>query len=77
MAAPTTIIVTYLVYSAANPAVITTATVTLPLPSAGGTQSDDTLAFVNIMRAGGIRFTDTSGVSTFIPIGMITKIIAQ
>jgi hypothetical protein len=77
MAAPTTLSVTYLVYSNANPAVITTATVTLPLPSAGATQEDASLGFLNIVRAGGARFVDASGVLTFIPAAMITKVTAQ
>ncbi len=77
MAAPTTLTITYLSYSGATPAVVTTVSVTVPLPSAGGTQTDDTLAFVNIARAGGVRFTDASGLLTFIPAATIVKITAQ
>src|SRR5260370_16316765 len=72
MAAPSQIVVTYI---SAPPS--TTSTVTVPLPSAGGTQTDDTLAFVNIARAGGLRFTDGAGVLTFIPAPMIVKITSQ
>ncbi len=72
MAAPTTLTVTYI---SVPPS--TTTTVTVPLPSAGGTQTDDSLAFVNIARAGGVRYTDGTGVLTFIPAAMIVKITAQ
>lgn len=55
----------------------TTSTVTVPLPSAAGTQTDDTLGFLNIVRAGGIRFTDAAGVLTFVPVQQIVKVTAQ
>jgi len=70
--APTTITVTYI---STPPS--TTSTVTLPLPSAGGTQTDDTLAFLNIVRVGGIRFIDGNGVLNFVPVQQIVKVTAQ
>ena len=72
MAQPTTITVTYI---SAPPS--TTSTVTVPLLSAGGTQTDDTLAFMNIVRAGGIRFTDANGVLSFVPVQQIVKVTVQ
>lgn len=77
MANPTTIIITYLVYSGASPAVITTTTVTITIVSAGGSQADYSLMVSNIVRSGGFWFTDASGVLTFIPIEQIVKITAQ
>ena len=70
--AATTITVTYI---STPPS--TTSTVTVPLPSAGGTQTDDTLAFLNIVRTGGIRFTDANGVLSFVPVQQIVKVTAQ
>lgn len=72
MAAPTTLTVTYI-----STLPSTTSTVTVPLPSASGTQEDATLGFLNIVRAGGLRFIDATGIVTFIPISQITKITVQ
>jgi hypothetical protein len=86
MSAPTQITVTYLTYSSANPAVITTATATIAITA--GLQSLDSttqgaiqtgysafdVLLAGIARNFGVRFTDVSNVLTFIPLNMITKI---
>lgn len=72
MPGPTTLTITFI---STPPS--TTSTVTLPLPSAAGSQEDATLAFLNITRAGGVRFVSAAGVLTFIPLSMIVSITAQ
>ena len=68
MAAPTTLTVSY----------GSSSTQTLPIPSAGGTQADYSLAVQNIVRSGGFWFNDTTtGLLTFIPLSQIAKITAQ
>jgi len=86
MSAPTQITVTYLTYSNANPAVITTATATIPIPSSllnldsGQTAAGQTgysaleTLLAGISKREGITFADANGVSTFIPLSVVTKI---
>ena len=87
MATPTQLTVTYLVYSGANPAVITTATAVIPVPaslqtldsgqtagSQTGFQALETL-LSNIAKRKGVTFADSSGVQNFVPLNMIVKIL--
>jgi hypothetical protein len=86
MAAPTQITVTYLVYSGASPAVITTASTVIPVPtilqnldsSTAGVNQTGFNAFdsllTGIAKRGGISFTTAAGVQTFIPLTDVVSI---
>lgn len=85
----TTLTFTYLTYTIASPTVIGATTVAIPIPASltaldsgqtastqTGFSSLDTL-LAAISRRGGIQFTDSSGVPTFIPLDEIVKITAS
>lgn len=84
MSAPSQLTVTYLVYSGATPAVITTATVVIPVPAilqdsgqntATGMSAFDALLCA-VSRRKGITYVDASGIQNFIPLNQIAKIVA-
>jgi hypothetical protein len=87
MSALTQVTVTYLVYSNANPAVVTTATAVLPVSAGLQALDSPTNAAVQtgfsaldsllaaITKRKGITFTDATGVVNFIPLAQIVKII--
>jgi hypothetical protein len=87
MSAPTQVTVTYLAYSGATPAVMTTATVVIPMPSSLTALDSGQLAsgqtgynaldclLAGIVKRGGVTFTDSNGVTDFIPLTQIVKIV--
>lgn len=85
----TQVTITFLTYSAANPTVITTATVSVPIPAAlaaldspqtaagqTGFQAFDTL-LAGITKRAGFTYTDANGILNFIPLHQIAKIVGQ
>ncbi|HEY2545762.1 MAG TPA: hypothetical protein VGI46_06845 [Candidatus Acidoferrum sp.] len=86
MPSPSQVTVTYLIYSSANPAVITTASVAIAMPSSltgidsGQTGASQTgfnaldVLLSNISKRFGITFFDASNVQHFIPLSNIVDI---
>ena len=83
----TQISVTFLTFTSASPSVMSTQTVTIPIPSSltaldsgqlasgqTGYNALDTLINA-IAKRSGITYTDASGIVNFIPMNQITKII--
>jgi hypothetical protein len=87
MSTPSTLTITFLSYSAATPAVVTTSTQTIPIPTtlqtaeasgipATGMGGLDAM-LAAISKHGGAKFTDAAGNLTFIPLATIVKIVAS
>lgn len=86
MSAPTQISIIYLVYSNANPTVVTTATQVVSIPSAmqsldsttqGSTQTGFgalELLLSGVTKRGGVQWTDTAGTAHFMPLSNIVSI---
>lgn len=78
MANPSTMTVTYLSYSSATPAVLTTSSATVNIPSTGGmAQPDYALCVQNLVRAGGVWITSSTGVATWVPYSDIVLVTVQ
>jgi hypothetical protein len=73
MAAPTTLVVTYI---STLPSTTSQVTVTIPKPD-GTNPQDFTQNVRNIFLNGGFWFVSAAGVQTFVPWSMISLITAQ